>query len=80
MSRAREIWDSLDTYGKSQIIQWGTAFTTYEDEGPDVERDLNEIAARWRDRARALDVAGLPCDGPAVRAALGEPPHPNDAT
>jgi hypothetical protein len=50
--KARAIWDSLDLYGQFQVARWGTAFTTYEDEGDDVCRELNSIADEEVRKAR----------------------------
>jgi hypothetical protein len=55
LERARAIWSELCTYGRFQLVQWGTAFTTYEDEGEKVEAELNKIAKRARERLIAED-------------------------
>lgn len=46
--RGNEIFEALDDYGRGQLAIWGTAFTTYEDEGDEVCAQLNERARAWR--------------------------------
>jgi len=53
LEKARKIWDDLDTYGKSQLLIWGTSFTTYEDEGPEVCGYLGEIVTDMRAQVKA---------------------------
>ncbi len=52
VERATEVFEALDEYGKGQIAAWGTAFTTYEDEGEDFCLRLNELADAWRREAK----------------------------
>ena len=46
-SRADEVFDSLDDYGKFELARCGTAFTTYEELGDNVCSWLNARARAW---------------------------------
>jgi len=47
-TRAEAIFAELDDYGRTQLCRWGTAFTTYEDEGDEVCVALRAKADAWR--------------------------------
>ena len=46
-AKADEIFDELDDYGRWTLYTGGTAFTTYEDYGPEVCAFLNARARSW---------------------------------
>jgi hypothetical protein len=47
-AKARNHFAGLDTYARDQIAVLGTAFTTYEDEGPVFCAELYRVAREWR--------------------------------
>lgn len=47
-SKARIFFSGADDYTRGQVAAWGTAFTTYEDEGEWFCKELNRLCVDWR--------------------------------